>query len=136
MAGKHKKGAGRPRKELDIEQIRELASIQCTNSEIASVMRCSVDTLHDNFSEIIKIGREVGKMSLRRAQWNKAVKDGNPALLIWLGKYYLGQKDELVFSSNEPDVRALLEKWEVTAKKKPDFSKLGRTEHPTDAMAA
>ena len=75
-------------------------------------------------------------MSLRRAQWNKAVKEGNPALLIWLGKFYLSQKEELSFSSSEPDVRALLEKWEVTAKKKADFSKLGRAEHPNNTTAA
>ena len=43
MAGKHKPGAGRPKKILDEEQIRELASIQCTLSEIAAVMRVSVE---------------------------------------------------------------------------------------------
>jgi len=118
---------GRPKKELDEEQIRELASIQCTNGEIAAVMRCNVDTLHDRFSDVIKDAREAGKTSLRRAQFKKAM-EGNPALLIWLGKFYLGQKEEINFTSNEPDVKALLEKWDITVKKKSDFSKIGKVE--------
>lgn len=115
---KQKRKAGRPHKELDLEQIRELAMIQCTNGEIAAVMRCSVDTLHDNYYEIIKDAREAGKCSLRRAQWKKAVVDGNPALLIWLGKFILGQKDEMIIKSEEPAVRQLLEQWEKFAKSK------------------
>jgi hypothetical protein len=99
--------------------------------EIAAVMKCSVDTLENRYSEVIKIGREEGKQSLRRAQWKKAL-EGNPAMLIWLGKFYLGQKEEINFTSSEPDVRALLEKWEVTAKKKSDFTHLGKPQKPTD----
>jgi hypothetical protein len=124
--------AGRPKKELDVDILRELANIQCTDTEIAAVMRCDVATLK-NFSEIIKEGRDEGKTSLRRAQFKKAL-EGNPAMLIWLGKFYLGQKEEINFTSSEPDVRALLEKWEVTAKKKSDFSKFGKPEKPTDAV--
>ena len=134
MARKNKPGAGRPKLVLDERQIRELASIQCTMGEIAAVMGCSVDTLDRNYAEIISRGRDEGKMSLRRAQWNKAVKDGNPAMLIWLGKFYLGQKEEINFTSSEPDVRALLEKWEVVAKRKSDFSKLEQSHHK-EAMA-
>jgi len=127
--------AGRPKKELDAEQIKELALIQCTDSEIAAVMRVNVDTIRDNYSAIIKEGREHGKSSLRRAQFKKAL-EGNPAMLIWLGKFYLGQKEEITFTSSEPEVRQLLERWEVTAKKKADFSKLGKAEKPTDATAS
>ena len=127
--------AGRPRKELDEEQIKELASIQCTDTEIAAVMRCSVDTLSRNYADLIQEGREHGKSSLRRAQFKKAL-EGNPAMLIWLGKFYLGQKEEITFTSSEPEVRQLLERWEVTAKKKADFSKLGKAEKPTEATAS
>lgn len=106
---------------IDPEIVRELASIQCTMGEIAAVVRCSVDTLERNFAEIIKSGREVGKESLRRAQWKKAVQEGNPALLIWLGRFYLQQREEMTFNSTEPEVRALLEKWNVVATKKSSF---------------
>ena len=112
---------GRPKKELDVEQIRELATIQCTDVEIAAVMRVSVDSLKANYTDIIKEGREHGKSSLRRAQYKLAL-TGNAQMLIWLGRFYLGQKEEINFTSSEPDVRALLEKWEVSAKKKSEFA--------------
>lgn len=123
---------GRPKKELDEEQIRELASIQCTDGEIAAVMRCHVDTIRDRFSTIINEAREAGKKSLRRAQWDKAVKDGNATMLIWLGKHYLGQKDELSITSEEPQVRTLLAHWENCVKKNNLLWHDKKTEKPAD----
>jgi hypothetical protein len=38
--------------------------------------------------------------------------EGNPTMLIWLGKHYLGQKEEVRLSTNEPEVRRLLNLWE------------------------
>jgi hypothetical protein len=61
--------------------------------EIASVVGCSVDTLEKRFSDLIKKGRESGKASLRRQQWALAQK-GDKTMLIWLGKQYLGQRDQ------------------------------------------
>jgi hypothetical protein len=113
-----KRPGGRPWKDMDIERLRDLASIQCTMSEIAAVMRCSVSALERGYADIIKEAREAGKESLRRAQWKKAVYDGHPTMLIWCGKFYLDQKEQISFTSNETDVRSLLDKWEVTAKKK------------------
>jgi hypothetical protein len=84
-------------------------------------MRVSVDTITRNYAEMIKEGREHGKSSLRRAQYKLAL-TGNAQMLIWLGRFYLGQKEEINFTSSEPDVRALLEKWEVSAKKKSEFA--------------
>lgn len=101
----------RPRMNLDEDQIKELATIQCTYAEIAAVMKCSIDVIQDRYAHIVKEGREAGKTSLRRAQYKKAM-DGNPALLIWLGKHYLEQKDEIKVSSTEPEVRTLLSQWE------------------------
>jgi hypothetical protein len=115
-------GGGRPRANVDDRQVLELAKIGCTMAEIAAVVGTSVDTLERRFAETIRAGREMGRSSLRRAQWKLAL-SGNASMLMFLGKFYLGQKDELVFSSNEPDVRALLEHWEVSAKKKTSFDK-------------
>ena len=61
-------------------------------TEIAAVVGCSVDTLERRFAETIKLGQEKGKTSLRRWQYLAAEK-GNTAMLIWLGKQHLGQKD-------------------------------------------
>ena len=46
-----------------------------------------------NFSEIFKEKRGLGKISLRRSQWRLAEKSATMA--IWLGKQYLGQKDQV-----------------------------------------
>ena len=99
---KEVKKVGRPKKELDIEIIQKLASIMCTNVEIAQVVGCHADTLADNFSEYLKKGREEGKISLRRLQWTKAL-NGNTTMLIWLGKQWLGQKDKIeTTDGNQP----------------------------------
>ena len=119
---KSKSGAGRPKIQLDERQIRELASIGCAMTEIACIVGVHVDTLRDNYSRAIDEGREHGKVSLRRAQWKAAI-GGSVPMLIWLGRFYLQQREEMTLTSNEPDVRRLLEQWEVTAKKKSSFDK-------------
>lgn len=93
---------GRPKKELDWDQIDKLCQIQCTIPEIASFFDCSPDTLdrHSkelhgcNFADYFSQKRLGGRISLRRSQWLKATHDKNPALLIWLGKQYLDQSDK------------------------------------------
>lgn len=97
---------------LDERQIKELAEIQCTMGEIASVMGCSVDTLERRYADVIKEGRDKGKSSLRRMQYKKAL-EGNPTMLIWLGKHYLDQKEAVqLLGTQEPEVRKLLQRWE------------------------
>ena len=90
---KKKNRGGRPPLNIDPELIRRLAEIQATMAEIASVAGCSVDTLERNFADIIKKGREAGKCSLRRWQYKMAAT--NPTMAIWLGKIWLGQRDDL-----------------------------------------
>jgi predicted DNA-binding ArsR family transcriptional regulator len=87
---------GRPRKEINYDTVAELANIQCTQEEIASVLKISVRTLQrdEEFCRIYKQGMEEGKQSLRRLQWKAAMK-GNTTMLVWLGKQYLGQKDKI-----------------------------------------
>lgn len=84
---------GRPKFQIDYDMVSKLASIQCTQEEIASFLGCHRDTLlrDDKFCDIYKKGMENGKMSLRRIQFKLAEK--NTAMAIWLGKQYLGQKD-------------------------------------------
>src|SRR5271169_349368 len=87
------KKPGRDKKELDEQLIFDLAAIQCTLKEIASIAKCCTHTLTDNYQEVIDQGRESGKQRLRRSQWISAVEDKVPAMQIWLGKIYLGQRD-------------------------------------------
>jgi hypothetical protein len=90
----------RPRKEMDIDQLKNMVRIQCTAEECAGVLQVSVDTIdrrlkeegYAGFADFYKKYSDDGKASLRRAQW-KAAQDGNPTMLVWLGKQMLGQKD-------------------------------------------
>ena len=68
-----------------------LAALGCTEPEIQHLLACSPDFLASK-SDILASGRARLKHSLRRAQIKQALK-GNPSMLIWLGKTYLGQKD-------------------------------------------
>jgi hypothetical protein len=85
---------GRPRLNLDESQVRELAAIACTYEEIASVMKCSTKVLQRRYGALIEEGRQEGRASLRRKQFEVA-SSGNPTMLIWLGKQWLGQRDSL-----------------------------------------
>jgi hypothetical protein len=89
------KKRGRKKIEIDMDKAGKLASIMCTQSEIASVLGVSVDLLEHNpeFIRIHKKGMENGRASLRRMQYT-AANNGNPTMMIWLGKQYLGQKDK------------------------------------------
>lgn len=93
----------RPKKIIDPEQVTKLASIHCTTAEIAAVLGCSSDTLERRFAAAIKKGRETGKASLRRLQWQTA-QAGNAGMQIWLGKQLLGQRDKI--ESSGPDGEA------------------------------
>lgn len=93
MPRKNASGAGRPRIELDANQVSTLAKIHCTYEEIAAVCGCSTDTLKRNYADLIEKGREEGKASLRRMQFATAGK-GNATMQIWLGKQHLGQTDK------------------------------------------
>lgn len=92
---------GRPKKNIDKNQFESLCGLQCTLEEICGWFGVCSDTLESwckrtykmNFSEVFKQKRGVGKISLRRHQWRLAEKNANMA--IFLGKQYLGQKDQV-----------------------------------------
>lgn len=101
----------RPRLNIDKEQFKKLCAIQCTQEEIASWFKCSVDTIERfcrrefemSFADTYKIFSADGKISLRRTQFRMA--ETNCSMAIWLGKQYLGQKDqqEIAVSANDDD---------------------------------
>ena len=95
------KKAGRPKIDIDPEQVIRLARLHCTMQEMADFFGCHRDTLHNNFSAEIDKGRSEGNISLRRKQWQVAVEKGNPVMLIWLGKQMLGQVNERLDSDSD-----------------------------------
>jgi hypothetical protein len=84
--------AGRPRKQVDEQQVESLAGIGCTVAEIAAALGVSKDTLERNYAAPIEKGREQAIISLRRMQF-KSAEAGNVTMQIWLGKQLLGQRD-------------------------------------------
>lgn len=95
---------GRPQKNISKDQFEKLCGIFCTLNEIASFFDVSEDTIERwckrtykvNFADVFKMKSAMGKISLRRKQFEIA-NNGNVPLLIWLGKQYLGQADKLDF---------------------------------------
>ena len=98
--------AGRPCTNIAKEQFEKLCGIQCTLEEIAGWFGCSQSTIKRwvqktyadgsgkplNFERAYKKYSAPGKISLRRAQFRLAEKSA--AMAIFLGKQYLGQKDD------------------------------------------
>lgn len=85
--------------ERTLKQMVGAGSIQCTVSETAAVLGVTKLTLERFWNdwpdarELWEKARETGKTSLRRKQIQVALK-GNPQMLIWTGKQYLGQSDK------------------------------------------
>lgn len=84
---------GRPKKEINYKLAESLAGIFCTMEEIASILDVSVRTLErdEEFCRVFSKGKETAKSSLRRCQYKLA--QTNATMAIWLGKQYLGQRD-------------------------------------------
>jgi len=87
-----KSKAGRPKKELDKEQVYKLALMHCNMQEMADFFCVDVKTLRTNYSQEIQKGKAEGKIRLRKKQFEVAER-GNVSMLIWLGKQVLGQND-------------------------------------------
>ena len=101
---------GRPRKEIDKRTFENLCAIQSTITEMCAVFECDDMTLNHwcrreygaTFSEIFKEKRCKGFISLRRAQFQKAIEEKNTAMLIFLGKNWLGQSDRQEVKLDSP----------------------------------
>ena len=97
----------RPQKEIDAKAFENLCGIMCTLEEIAGFFDCSEDTIErwcmrtykESFADTYKKKSAKGKMSLRRKQWKLA--DNNASMAIFLGKQYLGQKDNIEIENKE-----------------------------------
>jgi hypothetical protein len=92
---------GRPRIEINWTIVANAAKVQCTQDEIAKILGISLNKLKSackqehgtTLGAYLERFAEEGRMSLRHMQWKQAQK-GNPSMLIFLGKQYLGQRDK------------------------------------------
>ena len=98
---------GRPKKQIDQKEFEKLCFLQCTKQEFCSwfdttdktLERWCKETYGMGFSEVFRIKRENGIISLRRTQFQLAEK--SPAMAIFLGKNLLGQTDKVEQTFND-----------------------------------
>jgi len=86
--------AGRPKLELDEEQVYKLASLNVTVKDMADVLGCSKSALENNYLDVIDQGRANLRASILRKQYEVGITDKNVTMLIWMGKQHLGQADK------------------------------------------
>lgn len=95
-----KKPRGAPIKQVDWKLFEQLCAVQCTQSEIASMLKIHPETLSikakkqygEDYTSVNKRYSEDGKCSLRRHQFVQS--KTNATMAIWLGKNWLGQVDK------------------------------------------
>jgi hypothetical protein len=106
------------KKEISFKELEKLCAHQCTLAEIACWFKVSEDTIERRVKEQFKITfaeyfeqkRGIGRISLRRKQMQIAL-GGNIAMLIFLGKQYLGQSDkqETIQTNVNPIVQLMID---------------------------
>jgi AraC-like DNA-binding protein len=79
---------------IDPAQVKLLAAVGCTLPEMAQVLHCSVSTLSERFIATMEAGRLERNASIRRLQFKLAM-EGDRTMLVWLGKQWLGQSDQM-----------------------------------------
>lgn len=94
-------------KTIRVSEIRRLSALQVSEAEAAAFLGIRLKA----FKEMLRVdvaardaweqGRELGKVSLRRAQFNLA--ERNPSMAIFLGKQYLGQNEIQVIEHSGRD---------------------------------
>lgn len=100
MVGKARGRNGSPPiKPVDWTLFEQLCALQCTQQEMASMLKVDEDTLRakvkehydQDYSAVYKTLSASGKCSLRRYQFVQA--KTKPNMAIWLGKQWLDQRD-------------------------------------------
>ena len=84
---------------VSLDDVRKLAAKLHSTGELASCLGISRATLErrlqePEFQAAFEEGREAGCAKVRAKQLELALA-GNPTMLIWLGKQYLGQRDTI-----------------------------------------
>ena len=84
----------RPKKEIDLELVEEMAEEFCTQDEIAMDMGFERTLFHrrKDVQAAFARGKNTAKMSLRHLMWN-AAKSGDKTMMIFLSKNELGYQD-------------------------------------------
>lgn len=96
-------GRGANQKIVDPDEVYRLSEIGCSLEEMSNFFGIDRETLKYNFWPYIKRAESELYRKIRHKQIEVAL-DGNPTMLIWLGKNMLGQSDN---PTNTNDDRVL-----------------------------
>ena len=88
-------------KDINWDQIDQMLIAGCNGIQCAAAVGVHHDTLYDrcekdkntSFSAYAQSKRAHGDAMLHAAQYQKAIKEKHPTMLIWLGKQRLKQKE-------------------------------------------
>jgi len=85
---------GRPKKDIDEEVVKNLASRFASQRMIAYVVGCDEKTIRTRFSAVIAQGRAEGQVWLLEKQ-RRAIEKGSVQMMKWWGIQYLGQRERI-----------------------------------------
>jgi len=99
-------------------QVEIFGKLLATHEEMADWFDCCLSTIEkymtlkdpENVTEFLRVYKKASaesKTSLRRMQMTKAM-EGDNALLIWLGKQLLDQKDKSDLTSNDKTINMVI----------------------------
>lgn len=103
MSQKEKKKTGRPRIDINLDQLKSLCAMQCTQAEILSFFKVDDQTLQrrldenglGSFKEFFHTHRQAGFTSVRRTLWELGVNRKNPQMAMFLAKNWLHMADKV-----------------------------------------
>lgn len=120
--GSSGKKGGRPPFCFKPEEIEIFGKFRATQETMAEHYGVSIDTIRRKmqdeegaFCMAYKKGFSQTKMKLAEAQMYCALVDHNPTMLIWLGKQYLGQRDEIHQDVDVSQVAFVVDKTDLNA---------------------
>src|SRR5688572_15231629 len=104
---------GKPPAQINVAELEKLARLHCTIDEAAAFFGCCKRTLlryldeearDPVYREAWERGRQHGKASLRRLQWQKANEKGGASvqMTIHLSKHWLGETEKSAMELSGP----------------------------------
>jgi hypothetical protein len=78
---------------IDEKMLYEAALTHASYRQLGLIFGVGEMTIRNNYDHIIQKARAERQKELLTAQFDTAITDRNPTMMIWLGKQYLGQTD-------------------------------------------
>ena len=110
-----KKTAGRPKAEFDLSKVHLFGKFKATYDTMADYFGVSRETIKrrmaddPEFCASYKRGQAECKLKIYEAQYKLATEKLNPAMLIWLGKVFLNQREDAPIETDTEQTNGLTE---------------------------